>query len=73
MMNVDDRFKFGDNIRRLRKAAGYTRESLAEKMDLSHYSIGAWERGDKQPRLQHIYEMAKLFGVDMREFFPVGL
>jgi len=38
------------NIRRLREAAGYSQEELAEKAGISLPFLGAIERGEKWPR-----------------------
>lgn len=67
-----DKYKFGDNIRSLRKAAGYTQEALAEHTGLTTASIGAWERGLKYPRLPHLFRLAEVLKVDVRVFFNEG-
>lgn len=67
-----DKIMFGANIRRLRKEAGLTQEALAEKMELTQGSIGAWERGKKLPTLPHLYELANIFGVHINEVAKFG-
>ena len=42
------RSRFGDELRRLRTAAGLTREQLAERAGLSPKAISALERGERQ-------------------------
>lgn len=53
----------GDNIRKLRKAKGWTQKELAEKIQvqcLSH--VSAWETGKVLlPSLYFIIEMKKAF------------
>ena len=59
----------GDKIRRLRKAAHLTQEQLAEKASLSAYYIGEIERGESSPSLMVVQEIARSFGVKLRELF----
>lgn len=52
-----------DNIKRLRKARGYTQEGLAKILGVSPNSISAWELGRNKPLMDKITIMAKLFDV----------
>ena len=52
-----------DNIKKYRKARGYTQEELAEKLGVSPNSVSAWEIGRNKPLMDKVTIMAKLFNV----------
>jgi transcriptional regulator with XRE-family HTH domain len=52
------------NIRRLREAAGYSQEKLAEKAGISLPFLGAIERGEKWPRPSTLAGIARGLGVN---------
>ena len=49
---------FGNNLRRLRVAAGITQESLAEASGLDRSYVGGVERGERNPTLTAILQLA---------------
>jgi len=53
--------KFGDNLKRLRKAKKLSQEDLAEKMNVSRQSVSKWETGDAYPEINNILELCKIF------------
>jgi len=55
--------QFGHTVRRLRKAAGLSQESLAERASLSADFLGFIERGDNVPTLTTILQLARALGV----------
>ena len=55
--------RFGATIRRFRKEAGLTQESLAERADLSADFLGFIERGDNVPTLTTILQLARALRV----------
>ncbi|NUQ74299.1 MAG: helix-turn-helix transcriptional regulator [Polyangiaceae bacterium] len=58
---------FGRNVRRLRKAYGWTVEVLAERARLSPYQLYEIEIGTAEPSLMTIKVLAKTLGVSMGE------
>lgn len=56
------------NITELRKSAGMTQASLAEKLGYSDKSISKWERGEGVPDVICLKNMAELFGVTVDYF-----
>lgn len=50
--------KIGDNIRRHRKARGWTQEQLAERAALSTYFVGSVERGQATLSLRSLHQIA---------------
>lgn len=59
--------KFGREIRRRRKALGWTLEVLAEKSGLSPHYLSTVERDARDPSLSTIEALAKAFGVPAGE------
>lgn len=52
-----------DRLAILRKTAGYTQESLAEKLGKSQRTIAAWELGDRTPSFDMLSKIADLYDV----------
>jgi len=57
------------NIRRLREAAGYSQEELAEKAGISLPFLGAIERGEKWPRPSTLAGIAH--GLDVNPYILI--
>ena len=53
--------KFGDNLKKLRKAKNYSQDVLAEKVGVSRQSVSKWETGDAYPEMNNILELCKIF------------
>jgi transcriptional regulator with XRE-family HTH domain len=61
--------RFGKRVRQLRKARGWSQEKLAERTNRHWTYIGGVERGEPNPTLRVIADIAKAFGVPIRELF----
>ena len=59
----------GIHIRRLRKRADMTQQTLAEKLSVTRQAVSQWEMGHTQPDLDTLAGIAGVFGVDMTEVF----
>lgn len=59
--------EYYENIRRLRKASGYTQQQLADALQVSRQTVVRWENGWNVPNFRSAQEMARLFGVDVGE------
>ena len=57
----------GDNIRRLRKARGWSQEELGERADLSYKFVGEVERGAVNPSLESLAGIANALNVEVSE------
>ena len=57
-----------------RKHAGYTQESLAEKLGVSRQAVSKWERSESSPDTDNLIALAQLYGVSLDEllFAEVG-
>lgn len=62
-----DKETLGERIKRLRKKAGLTQESLSEILDLSYMTIRRWEWGKVIPRLSEIKALATALHVSEDE------
>lgn len=51
-----------ENIKKLRKARGWTQTELGEKIGVSKNSISAWEQGKSEPKGESLSKLADLFG-----------
>lgn len=61
------------NIKFLRKRAGYTQETLANELGIKRSLIGAYEEGRADPRLNNLQNIAKLFGVTLDQIISEDL
>ena len=59
--------KLGHNIKNLRKQKGWTQSDLAQKMGCTQGIITAYENNLKQPSVDKIALLAKVFGVSIDE------
>lgn len=53
------------NLAKLRKKMGMTQKEVAERLDCSQVSIGKYERGEREPSIDMLKKMAKLFDVNV--------
>lgn len=61
--------KFGEALRKHRKARGLTQERLAELSGLHFTYIGSVERGERNISIRSIYALIKALGLTCKEFF----
>ena len=59
--------RIGENIKRLRKAKGFTQEQLAELMNVSCAAVSKWESSDTYPDITLIFPLASLFEISIDE------
>lgn len=55
--------RFGENLRRLRKEAGISQETLGFRCSLHRTEIGLLERGARVPRIDTLIKIATALGV----------
>lgn len=58
----------GNNIKYLRKRAGYSQEQLARKLGVKQSSVSLWEKGKNNPDTETLAMLAKVFNVPL-DFF----
>ncbi|NQV23796.1 MAG: helix-turn-helix transcriptional regulator [Rhodopirellula sp.] len=60
---------FGDRLRELRKAVGFTQEELADAAELDRSYVGSVERGERNLSIDNVCRLAEAIGVSPAEFF----
>lgn len=61
--------KFGDRLKELRQAKGMTQEDLAGEVGVDRSYMGFLERGEKNPTLKRLVDIAKAFEISLSELF----
>lgn len=56
---------FGQRIRELRLAAGFSQEQLAEELHVSRQAVSKWENGDSAPDLERLSLLGSLFHISL--------
>lgn len=67
--NLYDFRAFGHAIKAARKARGWTREKLAQSVDLAPRYIMSIENKGQHPSFQVFYELVTLFNISVDQFF----
>lgn len=65
--------QFGNRLRAIRKANGFTQEMLAEKGSINPKYYGSIERGEVNVTLKTIRNLTFILGVKLRELFRFDL
>lgn len=60
---------FGNRLREIRRAKGISQEDLALLADIDRSYMGRIERGEFNPTLTKIYQLAEALEIDVIEFF----
>lgn len=67
MVQTSPRVAFGDRLRALRTAAGYSQEGFANHIGLDRSYFGGLERGQRNPTLDVMVKIAAGLGVTVAE------
>lgn len=65
--NIKNKSTVGENIRRIRKYRKLTLEELGSGIGLSMQTIGQYERGEREPNIKILKEIASNLGVTTNE------
>jgi transcriptional regulator with XRE-family HTH domain len=60
---------FGKRLAEIRRAKGFTQESLSEKTEVTALTIAYIEQGRQWPRISTMQSLAKCLGVPIAELF----
>ena len=60
----------GEQIKKWRLLRNLNQEELAEKLHTTKQTISRYEKGERKANQEVLYELAKLLGVSVSEFFP---
>lgn len=63
------RKQFGNRVRELRKARGYSQESFAHECDIHRTYMGDVERGERNIALDNIVKISGALGIELSELF----
>ncbi|MGN1409953.1 MAG: helix-turn-helix domain-containing protein [Eubacteriales bacterium] len=58
---------FTEKLQKLRRDAGMSQETLAEKVGVSRQTVAKWENGDSSPDLSDAVAISQVFGVTLDE------
>ena len=56
---------FGENLKAIRKAKGYTQEELAMKLNVVRQTVSKWEKGLSVPDAEILVEIADVLDTDV--------
>jgi transcriptional regulator with XRE-family HTH domain len=59
----------GPRLREMREAAGLSQVEFAGKIGVRQNTVSRWERGDQEPTLAVVVQLAEFFGVSTDAFF----
>ena len=62
----------GNQIKELRRKAGFSQDELATKLNKSRVSIVNIEKGRQRPSLHLLIELSMVFNVKLDEFVPIN-
>jgi transcriptional regulator with XRE-family HTH domain len=68
---MDMRKLVGQNVRRFRLKRGLTQEQFAERSGFSQQYISGLERGQRNPTIVTLYELAQALGVGYLDLLTV--
>jgi transcriptional regulator with XRE-family HTH domain len=68
-MSEDVRRLVGQNVQRLRTAAGLSQAALAERMGVDRAYISGLELGQRNPTVVTLWHLGKALGVKLGAFF----
>ena len=55
----------GEKLQELRRKAGMSQDTLAERLDVSRQAVSKWERDEAMPETEKVVRIAQLFGVSI--------
>ena len=61
--------RFGQRVRELRTAKGWSQEGFAHEVGLDRTYVGGIERGERNVALRNVEKLAKTLGVSLSELF----
>lgn len=68
-MSEDVRRLVGENVRRLRQAAGISQAELSVRLGVDRAYISGLEKGARNPTVVTLWHVSQALNVDMRAFF----
>ncbi|WP_417521917.1 helix-turn-helix domain-containing protein [Marinobacter sp.] len=66
----DIKKQFGENLRTIRKARGFSQEQLAYASGIDRSYVGKMERGQVNVTIEKVYVLAETLGCSPKELMP---
>ena len=63
------KINLAENLKKIRKENNLSQEQLAEKLGVSRQSVSKWEAGQAYPEMDKVFQICKLFNLNMDELF----
>ncbi len=60
----------GEQIKKWRLMRDMNQEELAERLHTTKQTVSRYEKGERKANQEVLYELAKIFGVSVSQFFP---
>lgn len=61
MTDFKSNFIFPKRLKSLRQESGFTQQEVANKIGINRGSYSNWENGKREPTLENVVKLAKLF------------
>lgn len=58
-----------NRIRKLRQERGISQENVADELGITHSAYAKIERGETDPNLSRLFDLAKIFNIGITDFF----
>lgn len=62
----------GQQLKKFRELRGFSTRQLAQRIGVQHSTIVRWERGEADPRPQHVRALAYALHVGIHKFAEVS-
>ena len=59
--------RIGKRLKNFRRAEGLSREEVAAELGISPLTLGAYERGDREIRMDKVKELARIYNTTITE------
>lgn len=59
-----------DKLKEFREKRNLTQKELAEELNVTSQTISRYELGDRKPSQETLFKLAKIFNVNIGEFYP---
>lgn len=59
--------RIGKRLKNYRRAEGLSREEVAAELGISPVTLGAYERGDREIRMDKVKELARIYNTTITE------
>lgn len=66
-MDIEDKKRLGEELKRLRIENNYTLEELGNVFGVTHKSVQFWEQGKNEIKLGTLLKLAKFYNVSIDE------